>query len=49
MVKSLLGPLPKAANAISLWPPDFVATFGPKKERPMEALIIKEVQNMALG
>src|SRR6476469_10061209 len=30
-------------------PPNFVETFGPRKGEPMEALIIEEVQNMALG
>jgi hypothetical protein len=46
-----LGPLP--INTIALgrlfMPADFVPAFGPKKGKPMEGLIIEEVQNMALG
>src|SRR6476646_6489651 len=50
VVKSELGPLPhQAITAGRLFMlPDFVETFGPKKGEPMEALIIEEVQNMAL-
>jgi hypothetical protein len=51
MVNSELGPLP--VNAIAsgrlFMPSDFVPAFGPKKGKPMEGLIIEEVQNMALG
>jgi hypothetical protein len=51
VVNSELGPLP--INAIAsgrlFMPSDFVPAFGPKKGKPMEELIIEEVQNMALG
>jgi hypothetical protein len=51
VVNSELGPL--AINAIALgrlfMPSDFVPAFGPKKGKPMDGLIIEEVQNMALG
>jgi hypothetical protein len=51
VVNSELGPLP--INAIAsgrlFMPSDFVSAFGPKKRKPMEGLIIEEVQNMALG
>jgi hypothetical protein len=51
VVNSELGPLP--INAIAsgrlFMPLDFVQAFGPKKGKPMEGLIIEEVQNMALG
>jgi hypothetical protein len=51
VVNSELGPLP--VNAIAsgrlFMPSDFVPAFGPKKGKPMDGLIIEEVQNMALG
>jgi hypothetical protein len=51
VVNSELGPLP--VNAIAsgrlFMPSDFVPAFGSKKGKPMEGLIIEEVQNMALG
>jgi hypothetical protein len=51
VVNSELGPL--SVNAIVsgrlFMPSDFVPAFGPKKGKPMEGLIIEEVQNMALG
>jgi hypothetical protein len=51
VVNSKFGPLP--VNAIAsgrlFMPSDFVPAFGLKKGKPMEGLIIKEVQNMALG
>jgi hypothetical protein len=50
VVNSELGPLP--VNAIAsgrlFMPSDFVSAFGPKKGKPMDGLIIEEVQNMAL-
>jgi hypothetical protein len=50
VVNSELGPLP--VNAIAsgqlFMPSDFVPAFGPKKGKPMDGLIIEEVQNMAL-
>jgi hypothetical protein len=51
VVNSELGPLP--VNAIAsgrlFMPSDFVPAFGQKKGKPMDGLIIEEVQNMALG
>jgi hypothetical protein len=51
VVKSELGPTP--INAIAsgrlFMPSDFVPAFGPEKGKPMDGLIIEEVQNMALG
>jgi hypothetical protein len=51
VVNSELGPL--SLNAIAsgrlFMPSDFVPAFGPKKGKPMDGLIIEEVQNMALG
>jgi hypothetical protein len=51
VVNSELGPL--LINAIAsgrlFMPSDFVPAFGPKKGKPMDGLIIEEVQNMALG
>jgi hypothetical protein len=51
VVNSELGPLP--VNAIAsrqlFMPSDFIPAFGPKKGKPMEGLIIEEVQNMAFG
>jgi hypothetical protein len=51
VLNSELEPLP--INAIAsrrlFMPSDFVPAFGPKKGKPMDGLIIKEVQNMALG
>jgi hypothetical protein len=51
VVNSELGPLP--VNAIAsgrlFMPSNFVPAFGPKKGKPMDGLIIEEVQNMALG
>jgi hypothetical protein len=51
VVNSELGPLP--VNAIAsgrlFMPSDFVPAFGPKKGKPMDGLIIEEVQNMGPG
>jgi hypothetical protein len=51
VVNTELGPLP--INAIAsgrlFMPSDFVPSFGPKKGKTMDGLIIEEVQNMALG
>lgn len=51
VVKSELGLLQVEAilSRRLFMPPNFVAIFGSRKGKPMEVLIIEEVQNMALG